>query len=94
MKLKDLIRGFFHPVNRDSAKDALASLLMAAREDEILKKEISRLIRLPDAQRESLVISAIDEMKLRGESPEICGAFAILATSDGAAAAQNALDLL
>ena len=94
MKLSDWMRRFFRPGNRDAANEALVTLLLAAREDENLRKKISSLIRLPDVQRDSLVISAVDEMKLKGEPPEICGAFAILPTSDGAAAAQKALNLV
>ena len=45
----------------------LARLLLAAREDAKLRAQVLFLLKLPPAQRESLVNSALAEMALRGE---------------------------
>ena len=74
------------------ATDSLATLILAARENDKLKRELKFLLSLPESQRTPLVLTAVEEMKMRGEPPEICEAFSILATAAGAAAATKAID--
>lgn len=70
----------------------LARLLLAAREDAKLRAQVLFLLKLPPAQRESLVNSALAEMALRGEPAEIRAAFAVLASAEGAERAQVELE--
>lgn len=91
MKLVDLLKSFLQRPKPDAVTDDLATLIMAAREDESLRKEISDLVGMPDQQRASLVNTAVEEMKLKGEPASIRGAFSILGTPEGAAAVANAL---
>ena len=67
-----------------SAADALACLVLAAREDEAFRKRVILVLELPARQRESMVRSAVAEMSLRGESRAIQAAFAALSTTEGA----------
>lgn len=67
-----------------AAGDALARLLREAGRDAGLRARILFLVRLPAAQRESLVNTALEEMRLRGEPAEVRAAFAMLATAEGA----------
>lgn len=71
--------------------ELLASLILAAREDAGFRAQVLALLRLPPAQREPLVRTAVEEMRLRGESRQAQAAFAVLATREGA---QTALRLL
>jgi len=73
-------------------REAIALLLLAAREDEAFGRQVRFLLSLPAAQRISLVNTALHEMNLRGESQSLREAFAVLATDNGAAAALRALD--
>lgn len=73
------------------AGDVLARLLMEAQQDARLRAQILFLLKLPLGQRESLVNSALEEMKLRGEPAEIRAAFAVLATDEGARAVATEL---
>lgn len=70
----------------------MAALLMAAREDTAFKARLLAVLRLPLAQREPLVRTAVDEMRLRGEPAETQLAFATLATEEGARAALRFLE--
>ena len=92
MKLIDRLSKVCRMRDADDAKDALATLILAARENKEFRRELIFLLGLPDEQRTPLVLTAVEEMKLKGEPPEICAAFSILATSDGAAAAIKAID--
>jgi len=47
--------------------DVIATLLLAARSDSALRLRLELLLRLPSLQRESLVNTAVAEMRLRGE---------------------------
>ena len=78
---------------QDSEVDALASLILAAREDSAFRKRLIFVLRLPITQREPLVKTAVDEMRLRGESTAAQAAFATLATEDGARTALQLLDV-
>lgn len=72
-----------------AAGDVLARLLLEAAEDARLRTQILFLLNLPPKQRESLVNSAVEEMKLRGEPAEFRAAFAVLATEEGARTARS-----
>lgn len=72
--------------------DTLARLLLAAKEDEAFRKRVWFILQLPAAQRESLIHSAVHEMRLRGESEAACAAFATLAAEEGAATARRILE--
>jgi hypothetical protein len=76
---------------RIDGQEALASLVLAAREDPVFKAKLIATLRLPRAQREPLLSTAIEEMRLRGEPADAREAFLILATDDGA---RTALKLL
>jgi hypothetical protein len=75
----------------DDGGDALASLIMAAREDPGFRAKLVAVLKLPLAQRESLVATAIEEMRIRNESAAVRRAFARLCTEEGA---KTALELL
>lgn len=64
--------------------ELLASLLIAARDDEKLRAQILHLSRLPGLQRQSLVNTALHEMMLRGEPSSARAAFSSLASDEGA----------
>jgi hypothetical protein len=82
------------PVRKVSSQagDVLARLLLESRQDPRLRAQILFLRKLPPPQRESLVNSALAEIKLRGEPVEISSAFAVLATDKGARAASAELE--
>lgn len=65
----------------------LATLLLAARDDAALRRQLLFLLRAPPWQRQSLVNTAIHEMTLRGEPRDARAAFALLVTDEGAKAA-------
>jgi hypothetical protein len=71
--------------------DTLASLIMAAQEDAAFRARLVAVLRLPLAQRRSIMNTAIEEMRLRGEPAAAQQAFAMLTTDQGA---QTALRLL
>lgn len=83
-----VLRGAREP----DAPEAVARLLLAAREDEALRKRLLFILRAPKLQRESLVNTALHEMALRGESKEDRRAFAALGTDEGARAALALLE--
>lgn len=70
----------------------LARLLLESRQDANLRAQVLFLLKLPPAQRESLVNSALQEMALRGEPADVRAAFAVLATAEGAARARCELE--
>jgi hypothetical protein len=70
-KLRDLVGS-----RDDDPRDALASLLLTAREDEAFRRQMLFLLRAPPLQRQSLVNTALHEMTLRGESERERAAFA------------------
>lgn len=71
--------------------DALATLIIAAKEDAGFRKRLVAVLRLPQGQREPLVRTAVDEMRLRGEPADVRAAFMILSTEEGS---RTALQLL
>ena len=71
--------------------DALARLLIAAKEDSAFRNQVLAVLRVPTAQRASLINTAIHEMRIRGESEAACAAFATLATEEGAKVALRVL---
>jgi hypothetical protein len=75
----------------ESGADMLATLIVAASEDADFRKRLISVLRLPASQREPLIKTAVDEMRLRGEPANIRSAFLTLATQHGA---QTALHLL
>ena len=75
-----------------SSGDALAHLLLAAQEDDAFRRRLVGLLRLPATQRESLINTALHEMRLRGEPETACAAFATLATEAGAKTALSVLE--
>jgi hypothetical protein len=87
-KTKDRVTG-----DSGQAIDVIATLLQAARDDSVLRRRLEFLLRLPSLQRESLVNTAVEEMRLRRESAADRAAFAALATDAGAAAARRVLKM-
>jgi len=76
---------------RNTGADALATLIVAATEDASFRKRLVFVLRLPQSQREPIVKTAVDEMRLRGEPADVRAAFTALSTDEGA---QIALQLL
>ena len=70
----------------DAATDAIARLVTAAAEDRDFRKRLLFVVRLPAFHRASVIATAVQEMRLKGENPASILAFAALA--DDAAAAQ------
>lgn len=75
----------------DDPGDALARLLIAAKEDSGFRRQVLAILQVPTAQRASLINTALHEMRIRGESEAACAAFATLATEDGAKVAMRVL---
>jgi len=75
----------------DDPGDALARLLIAAKEDSGFRRQVLAILRVPTAERASLINTALHEMRLRGESEAACAAFATLATEEGAKVALRVL---
>ncbi len=84
------LNSFISPPN-DDGLDEIALLMLAAKEDETLRKQILFLIQAPATHRRSLVNNALHEMELRGEPESARAAFAILGTDEGAKAALDCL---
>ena len=76
----------------DAAGDALARLLREAGHDAGLRTRILFLLKLPAPQRELLVNTALEQMRLRGEPAGVRAAFAVLATDEGARLARDELE--
>ncbi len=75
----------------DDPGEALARLLIAAKEDSGFRRQVLAILRVPTAERASLINTALHEMRLRGESEAACAAFATLATEEGAKVALRVL---
>ena len=73
------------------AFEAVASLVLAARDDHEFRGRLLAVLRLPIEHRRPMLLTAIDQMNLRGESPSAQRAFAALATEDGARVALRLL---
>jgi hypothetical protein len=76
----------------DDPTDVIARLLISANEDDALRRRMLFLLQSPTMHRQSLVNTALDEMKLRGEPENVRAAFALLATDNGAKIALSILD--
>jgi hypothetical protein len=76
-----------------STADTLATLLLAAKEDENFRRHLEFILRLPAIQRESVVNTGLHEMEIRGEPAQARAAFAVLATEEGARIAMRALEI-
>ena len=87
-----LLGKIFKRVRAGRNGDALAALITAAREDHAFRKRLILVLRLPTAQREPLLHTAVEEMKLRGEPAAARQAFATLATEQGAKTALKLLE--
>ena len=79
-------------VDRSAGIDGLASLIISAREDAVFRQRLLCVLRLPTSQREPLIRTAVDEMRLRGEPTSAQAAFAILSTDKGALTALHILE--
>jgi hypothetical protein len=90
MSLLSKLRSLVGPQKEDGL-DEIASLMLAAKEDEKLRNQILFLVRAPAIHRNSLVATALHEMELRGESKGARAAFALLGTEEGARAALELL---
>jgi len=73
-------------------RDALASLILAARADDSFRAQLVTVLRLPQSQRGPLISTALEQMAIRGEPAVAREAFRILATDEGAKQALQALD--
>ena len=91
MSLIDHLRRQLRGEPEDPMQDALATLVVAAREDEAFRQRVLWVLSLPADQREPLVRSAVAEMALRGEPGPIRAAFLSLATEAGAQQAARAI---
>lgn len=91
MSLLKHLNSLFSYRQESGAREDVATLLMAAREDEALRAEIENLLQMPDADRGALIQTAVEEMKLKSESATARAAFAMLGTPEGATAAREAL---
>lgn len=74
-------------------RDSLAALVVAAKEDEALRRQLLALLRAPALQRASILNTALHEMELRGEPAAARAAFAVLIDDAGATAALQALEI-
>ena len=79
-------------VEENPVEEVLATLVLAARDDEAFRKRVLLVLALPDRDRESMVRTAVEEMALRGEPLALRTAFLTLASPEGAAAAAKALE--
>jgi hypothetical protein len=86
---KELIKRFGS--QGDPEEDTLARLIMAASEDAVFRKRLVFVLKLPQSQREPLMKTAVNEMRLRGEPAGARTAFLVLSTEEGA---RTALQLL
>jgi hypothetical protein len=93
MKLAARIAEWQRSSKEDVAKDALASLVFAAREDAAFRKRVLLVLNLPARDRESLVRTAVEEMERFGEPAALRAAFLALATPEGAEVAAKAMEV-
>lgn len=91
MSLLKHLKSLFSYREGSGAREDLTTLLMAAREDDELRAEIENLLQMPDRDRGALIQTAVEEMKLKGESASARAAFAMLGTPEGAAVSQKVL---
>ena len=91
MGLMQRIKRWREPLAKDQIGEQLAMLVLAARDDPAFGRQVKMLLALPSLQRASIIHSAVDEMKLKGEPADLRAAFAVLATDEGAAAARDLL---
>ena len=91
MKLLAHVLERLSPSRDDAAKEVLASLVLAAREDAAFRDRVMFVLNLPVTHRESLVRTAVEEMERKGEPAEMRTAFLALATPEGAEAAARAI---
>jgi hypothetical protein len=68
-------------------QEALAHLVLAAREDAAFRRQILLVLDLPRSQREAMVRTAVEAMRIKGEPEALRTAFLALATPPGAEAA-------
>jgi hypothetical protein len=73
-------------------RDALASLVLAAREDAEFREQLLFVLRLPPTQRGPLIATALEQMTLRGEPAVARAAFRVLSTEEGARQAIQAIE--
>jgi hypothetical protein len=71
--------------------EALARLILAAAEDAAFRKRLVAVLRLPLSQREPMIRTAVDAMRLKGEPADVRAAFMTLSSDEGA---RVALELL
>lgn len=71
--------------------EALARLILAAAEDAAFRKRLVAVLRLPLSQREPMIRTAVDTMRLKGEPADVRAAFMTLSSDEGA---RVALELL
>jgi hypothetical protein len=72
-------------------QEALTHLVLAAEEDIAFRRQILLLLDLPRPQREAMVRSAVEAMRIRGEPLPLRTAFLSLATENGADAVARLL---
>lgn len=72
--------------------DELASLILAARDDPAFREQLVFILKLPRTQRQPLIHTAVEEMRLRGEPTAACAAFSALANDTNAQAALRLLN--
>ena len=81
--------------NRDlaeAAADAIARLVTAAAEDPDFRRRLLFVVRLPAFHRASVIATAVQEMRLKGETAADTLAFAVLADDAAAAQLQSELE--
>jgi hypothetical protein len=71
--------------------EALARLILAAAEDAAFRQRLVAVLRLPLSQREPMIRTAVDAMRLKGEPADVRAAFMTLSSDEGA---RVALELL
>jgi hypothetical protein len=69
---------------KEEILEAMAVLLRAAEADSDFGMRLRVLLQLPSFQRASIVNTSVQEMRLRGESEDVCSAFTLLATDTAA----------
>jgi len=76
----------------DAAADAIARLVTAAAEDPDFRKRLLFVIRLPPFHRASVIATAVQEMRLKGENAADILAFAALADDAAASKLESELE--
>ncbi len=88
MSILKHLKSILYCREENGAIDDVATLILAARENDQLKLEIEKLLAMPDKSRGALIHTAVEEMKLKGEPASVRAAFSMLSTPEGAAAAR------